>query len=652
MTTPGLDGGKIQLKVVADASDLDRDLGKKVRGTLSKVERQAGDSGKRVGAGFSRGAGSALGPLKALGAAAAGAFAGAAVVAGIKSVVSAASDYAETVSKVRTIFGEASGSIEEFGRKSAQSLGISNTAALDAVSTFGGLFKTLGDTNKQAAAKGQNFTKLAADLASFHNTSPEEAIVALGSALRGEAEPIRKYNVLLNDASIKAEAFASGITKNVKQSLTPAQKAQATYNLILKQTKVAQGDVARTSSGLANTQRRLSAKVTDLKANLGKALLPAALAAAGGLERIIGSGKKLRPFLDKLKSNIAALVQAFKFGNSNTDTGVKGAFEKVGNAARVLAPILAKLAGFVRDQLVAAFRLALPILQALGTFILNNIIPAVVSFAQFLDRNSTAIKGVIFAIAAGVAAFKIYRGILAIVRTAVLAFRVANFLLALSFNTLKAAIIANPIGLLIAALAAVAVGLVYAYKHSEKFRGIVNAVFKAVGGVVLNFVDKFLEGLGQIFHVLGKLPGKFGAPFRAAEKGIKGARDKVHDLQGSLEDLGKPVTIKVDLEAQQAKRDALALRKAILGDVTLTATAKHNILKAEGAGATGAVVRRPTVALIGEAGPEAVVPLSRTRGNGPLPTGAAVTQQFYVSRETPPDALMRAAAFRYRHAAG
>lgn len=38
----------------------------------------------------------------------------------------------------------------------------------------------------------------------------------------------------------------------------------------------------------------------------------------------------------------------------------------------------------------------------------------------------------------------------------------------------------------------------------------------------------------------------------------------------------------------------------------------------EAAGATGGIVRRPTFALIGEAGPEAVVPLDRSRGNGPL----------------------------------
>jgi hypothetical protein len=45
--------------------------------------------------------------------------------------------------------------------------------------------------------------------------------------------------------------------------------------------------------------------------------------------------------------------------------------------------------------------------------------------------------------------------------------------------------------------------------------------------------------------------------------------------------------------------------------------------KFEGVGARGAIVNRPTVALIGEAGPEAVTPLDKTRGNGPLPGGGS-----------------------------
>lgn len=46
-------------------------------------------------------------------------------------------------------------------------------------------------------------------------------------------------------------------------------------------------------------------------------------------------------------------------------------------------------------------------------------------------------------------------------------------------------------------------------------------------------------------------------------------------------------------------------------------------------GASGGIVNRPTVALIGERGPEAVVPLNRTQGNGPLSRFGKVTNNYY-----------------------
>jgi hypothetical protein len=39
------------------------------------------------------------------------------------------------------------------------------------------------------------------------------------------------------------------------------------------------------------------------------------------------------------------------------------------------------------------------------------------------------------------------------------------------------------------------------------------------------------------------------------------------------------------------------------------------------AGATGGIVTKPTMALIGEAGPEAVIPLNQAPGASPLPGG-------------------------------
>jgi phage-related protein len=58
------------------------------------------------------------------------------------------------------------------------------------------------------------------------------------------------------------------------------------------------------------------------------------------------------------------------------------------------------------------------------------------------------------------------------------------------FNT---AMSANPIALVIIAIAAIAAGLIYAYKHSEKFRAIVNAVGKAAARAFGWVVDKLKD---------------------------------------------------------------------------------------------------------------------------------------------------------------
>lgn len=187
--------------------------------------------------------------------------------------VKAASDLNETVSKTEVIFGAASKEVIKFSDTTAKSMGISQTAALSAASTFGVFGKAAGLTGTSLATFSTDFTTLAADLASFNNTTPEQAITAIGAALRGESEPIRQYGVLLSDAVLKQEAMALGIYDGTG-ALTAQQKVLAAQAAIYKQTGDAQGDFERTSGGLANQQRILTASIQDLQASIGKALLP------------------------------------------------------------------------------------------------------------------------------------------------------------------------------------------------------------------------------------------------------------------------------------------------------------------------------------------------------------------------------------------
>jgi hypothetical protein len=211
-------------------------------------------------------------------AAVAGAVGGLSIAFGtVKSVIgpaiTAASNLQESMQKVNVIFGKGAGEVEKFAASAARSLGQSKQSVLDAAGAFGTFGKAAGLSGQDLAVFSNDFTTLATDLASFNNTSPEEAVQAIGAALRGEAEPLRRFGVLLNDATLKQEALNLGIYDG-KGALTAQQKILAAQAAIYKQTTDAQGDFLRTSDGLANSQRTLSAEFANLQAELGQKLLP------------------------------------------------------------------------------------------------------------------------------------------------------------------------------------------------------------------------------------------------------------------------------------------------------------------------------------------------------------------------------------------
>lgn len=249
-----------------------------------------------------------------------------------------AGDLAETQSKVGVIFGDSAKEIEAWAKTAPKALGQTQQAAMDAASTMATFGKAAGLTGKDLTNFSTELVNLSSDMASFYNTDPADAAQAIGAALRGETEPIRKYGVMLNDAALQAEALAMGLVKaegdtlkiqtaqlaatraqdaynkaikkygpdsaeaadkaaaleiaqarvgkamqGVVPKLDASKKALAAQSLIMKQTADAQGDFARTSDGAANQQRILAATVEQLQTDLGKVFLPILQAVTGAL---------------------------------------------------------------------------------------------------------------------------------------------------------------------------------------------------------------------------------------------------------------------------------------------------------------------------------------------------------------------------------
>jgi murein DD-endopeptidase MepM/ murein hydrolase activator NlpD len=198
---------------------------------------------------------------------------GTAGVAGIGYSVKAATDLGEELSKTQVVFRSSGKEVAAWSKTTASALGISRREALAAAGVFGNMLVPMGVARARAADMSQAMVDLAGDMASFNNASPTETLDALRAGLAGETEPLRRFGVFLDAARVKQEAVNLGLS-NGTENLTAAAKAQATYSLILKDTKDAQGDASRTGDELAGGMRRLKAQADDVSSSLGTMFIP------------------------------------------------------------------------------------------------------------------------------------------------------------------------------------------------------------------------------------------------------------------------------------------------------------------------------------------------------------------------------------------
>lgn len=192
-----------------------------------------------------------------------------------KEAVSSYSELEDSTAAAGVIFGKEMTGIVKQSKTAARELGLTQQQVINSANTYGTYGKAAGLAGEDLAKFSSDFTTLAADLASFKGTSTEQAIDAIGSALRGEAEPIRTYGVLLDDASMRQKALELGIISTTKDALTPQQKILAAQALIFEQTADAQGDYARTSQSTANIEKTRAALAENLAAKVGQVLAPA-----------------------------------------------------------------------------------------------------------------------------------------------------------------------------------------------------------------------------------------------------------------------------------------------------------------------------------------------------------------------------------------
>ena len=249
------------------------------------------------------GAGAALKGMAVAGAA----LAGTALVAFLRDSVVAAGNLEQSIGGVDAVFQDTAASIHDFGRNSAEAVGLSRNEFNQLITVTGAMLKNKG--LEDFTAKSLDLVRVGADLAAQFGGSTAQAVEALNAAMRGENDPIEKYGISLSETAIKAELASKGLTGLTGAALEQA-KAQARIDIVMRQSADAMGAFAREANTLQGQQQRLNAEWENAKAEIGGALLPAMTAVVGLMRESVSVVLAAKAAWDMIPGPVQAAVVA------------------------------------------------------------------------------------------------------------------------------------------------------------------------------------------------------------------------------------------------------------------------------------------------------------------------------------------------------
>ena len=445
--------------------------------TFDKVGLAAQRSGSRlaqVGKGMAIALGTtAVGGVVAL---------GAAMVRGVKEAADYQTLAAKTAAVLKSTGNVAHQSVAGIQARAAalESLsGVDETVIINGQNVLATFTKV-----RDGVGKGNDIfnqaTKASLNLSTALGTDMQSASILVGKALN---DPVRGLTALRR----AGVSFTAQQQDQIK-AMVESGNTMGAQKLILKELGTEFGGAAKAAGqGFNGAMARAKDAVGDAFRAIGTQLLPTITTMANYVAT--NAGPAIQRLGDWMRTNlvpaIKTVVGAVSGFISNFQNGV-GAAGALRTVLAVLGGVLSKVAGYIRQNLDA--------------------------FVIFVGLA-----------VAGIAAFKI-------ITAATRAWAIMQLFL-------NGTLVANPIGLVIAAIALLVGGLILAYKRSETFRNIVNGALQAVGKVgiwlwnsvfqpIIHFIltgfASIATAIGRMLIALGGIPG-FGWAKTAGEKMLTAA---------------------------------------------------------------------------------------------------------------------------------
>ncbi len=232
----------------------------------------------------------------------------------------------------------------------------------------------------------------------------------------------------------------------------------------------------------------------------------------------------------------------------------------------------------------------------------EELLPALVSLGQgllglidFVQQNSAILGGLaagLAIVAAGMAAVSAQQAIMA-------AGGIVNFIRAWAAQQaiLNVVMSANPIAIVVIAIAALVAGLIVAYNTSEDFRRVVDGVFQAVGAVgawlwnnalapafrgIVGGFAWVMEGLANMLDALGKVPG-FGWATDAAGK-LRDMAAGARDAAAGIRDIPSEAVsnVRINVTGLGTLQSAVRMIQTVAGQQQVYTGIGNQVAKADG----------------------------------------------------------------------
>jgi phage-related protein len=369
---------------------------------------------------------------------------------------------------------------------------------------------------------------------------------------------------------------AAGLNvNNYKDEIEKAEQSSAQLGFKSEDVKQALGSLV-TATGSSEQAIKLLANAQDLARFKGISLESATKILTGTIAGSSRAARQLGIDIIPVTTHMDALKSKTDFASTAAYSAAKAQAslaDKQATAAKTIDLVNQKLGGQAsafadtaagaKDKMGAEINLLEINLGKVLIPILTKVATTLASFTQFLTEHAKVVKIVIAVIGTFATGILLYTGY---VKLAAAAQALWNGIMA-----------ANPIGLLVIAIAALVVAFVELWQHSQTFRDIVKGVWSDVTDATNAFVSFFTTTVPNAFEAVKDwfsntwtlVKGLITAPFSAAWSVISGIPGDITDGFGKIKKwfmsstswLGKTLVI-------QPFSDAWSTIKEIPGKVT------------------------------------------------------------------------------------